>query len=91
MGTIQPHRINMKRKPTPEELARYRAMNQAAMDMALYAKEKGYDAELTYMAAFRLAVQLAIMHGKSMHDIMGINMHYCKKTIEALEELEDEE
>lgn len=81
----------MKREPTPEELARYRAMNKAAMDLALYAKSQGFDAELTYMAAFRMAVQLAIMHGKSMHDIMGINMHYCKKTIEALQELEDEE
>ena len=92
MGTIQPHRIDMeKKKPTAEDLARYRDMNKAAMEMAVYAKHQGYDAELTYMAAFRLAVQLAILNGLSMHDIVGINMHYCKKTIAALEDIADEE
>ena len=80
----------MEKKPSAKDLARYRQMNEAAMAMALYAKEKEYDAELTFMAAFRLAVQLAIMHGLTIHDIVGIVMNYSKKTIQALEDLEDE-
>ena len=80
-----------KKKVTAQDLARYRDMNKAAMEMAAYAKHQGYDVELTYMAAFRLAVQLAILNGLNMHDIMSINMHYCKKTVQALEDLQDEE
>lgn len=80
-----------KKQVNEKDLARYREMNKAAMEMAVYAKHQGYDAELTYMAAFRLAVQLAILNGLNMHDIMSINMHYCKKTAQALEDLQDEE
>lgn len=80
-----------KKKITAEDLARYRDMNKAAMELAVFSKEQGYDAELTYMAAFRLAVQLAILNGLNMHDIVSIVMHYSKKTITALEELKDED
>jgi hypothetical protein len=43
------------------------------------------------MASFRIAVQLALMKGLTMHDIITINMHYCKSTIMALEEMSDDE
>jgi len=81
----------MKKKTSPQDLARYQEMNEAAMKIATYAKSQGYDPELTYMASFRIAVQLALMKGLTMHDIITINMHYCKSTIKALEEMSDEE